>query len=455
MQADWAKVDSLMGGTRAMRAAGETYLPRWPQEDTASYDFRLKTTTLYNAFKRTVENMAGKPFSEPVSWTGIDAEVEAWFDDIDLAGRNLHVFAAEVFKAGLRYGLTHMLVDFPVTKNPDGSTQIRTRADELKAGVRPNAVHVKPTSILGWKSKKVRGIETLVQVRIMECVTDDDGEFGLREVQQVRVLTPGAFALYRKNAKDEWIIHEEGVTTLDFIPLCTFYTRRTGFMMAEPPLDDLADLNIKHWQSQSDQDSIMHTARVPILAISGVSDEDKVVVGAKAALMLPTGASAEWVEHSGAAIEAGRNSLKDLEEQMRAMGAELLVQQPGDKTATQSSIDTAQAQCQLSAMAQALEDSLDAMVDVMSAWAGKGDQGDIDVFDDFSSDSMLLTAGPFILALIQLVNSGLMSKGAAFEEMRRYGIVNPDLAWKDVQDQIALEPPSFAVPMLKPDPAAA
>jgi hypothetical protein len=39
-------------------------------------------------------------------------------------------------------------------------------------------------------------------------------------------------------------------------------------MMGISPLRDLAYLNVKHWQSQSDQDTILHVARVPILAIS-------------------------------------------------------------------------------------------------------------------------------------------------------------------------------------------
>jgi hypothetical protein len=45
---------------------------------------------------------------------------------------------------------------------------------------------------------------------------------------------------------------------------------RCAFGDGEPPLLDLAYLNVKHWQSQSDQDNILHIARVPILALIGV-----------------------------------------------------------------------------------------------------------------------------------------------------------------------------------------
>lgn len=445
MQSDLDKVDALMGGTKAMRAAGEKYLPKWPMEDQRGYEFRLKTSTLYNAFGRTVDNMASKPFAEPIKLTDVAPEVEAWFDNIDLAGRNLDVFAQEVFRSGLKDGITHMLVDFPVTRDEQGEPVLRTRADEIAAGVRPYVIHIKQSQILGWISTTVAGAEVLAQLRIMECVTEPDGEFGTKNVEQVRVLTPGAWATYRKGEKD-WELDDSGTTSMKAVMLATFYTRRTGFMTATPPLIDLADLNIKHWQSSSDQDSILHTARVPILAISGISDEDKIVIGGKSALLLPTGAEAKYVEHTGAAIEAGHTSLQDLENQMRAMGAELLVEAQVASTATQNNIEDAEAQCQLSQMAQSFGDCLDQVVDMMAACVGLPDQGEIEVFDDFSSGTVLQTAGPFIISLIQLVNNSILSKEDAFKEMQRYGIVNSDLDWDSVQSRIDIEPPSFAAP---------
>ncbi|MEO8837560.1 MAG: DUF4055 domain-containing protein [Herbaspirillum sp.] len=445
MSADLVKIDALMGGTMALRAAGERYLPKWPMEDQKSYDFRLKTSTLYNAFARTIENMAGKPFIEPVKWTDVDPIVEEWFDNFDLCGRNLHVFAQDVFRHGLKDGLTHVLVDYPPTVDETGAQLYKTKSEEATAGVRPYAIHIKQSQILGFISTFINGAETLTQVRILESVDEPDGDFGTKSVSQVRVLTPGAWQTYRKApTSDDWLLDKEGSTSLDFIPLATFYTRRTGFMTATPPLNDLADLNIKHWQSSSDQDSILHVARVPILAISGVNDDTKIEVGAKSALMLPIGATVQYVEHTGAAISAGRDSIEDLQSQMESMGAELLIVRPGARTATETAIDTAQSQCQLSAMVESFEDFLDQTVDTMATWVGLPDQGDIDVFDDFATVTIgAATVAPFVTALVLLVNSGLMSRESAFEELKRYGVTNPDGVWEDEQERIQNSPPDL------------
>lgn len=459
MTEGWAKIDALCGGTDTMRAAGQKYLPKFPREDQDSYDYRVKTSTLFNGLGRTIENMAAKPFAEPVTFTDIESSPALWLDNIDLCGNNLSVFSHNLLTAGLKYGLTHILVENPPATAEDGSALYKTKADEEAAGVRPYLVHITPQQVLGWLSaKSASGAETLTMLRIMECVEEPDGDFGTKSVAQVRMLTPGAWATYRKAEKgDDWPLYDEGRMSIDFIPLVTYYTRRIGFMTATPPFKDLADLNVKHWNSQSDQDALLHTARVPILAIIGISDEDKIVIGAKTALMLPIGADAKYVEHTGAAIDAGRQSLQDLENQMRAMGAELLAEMQVSTTATQNNIEDSEAKCQLSMMVEGLEDALDQAVDIMHKWVKLEYKGNIDLYDDFSSSTVMAAAGPFIIALVQLVNAGLLSKEDAFLELQRYGVLNPDAAWKDVQAKIELEPPMFSVPMPanQKDPAIA
>ena len=429
-----------------MRLATELYLPKFPSEKQDSYTYRVKTSTLFNAFARTVNNLASKPFSEPIKADGFDPAFDDWFKNIDLSGRNLHVFANEVMEAGLKYGLTHVLVDFQRTAG------IQSLADEKAQGVRPYAIHILPTCVLGWKSQMVGGTEQLTQVRILESVNVDDGEFNTKAIPQVRVLEIGKWSTYRKNSKDEWFLDDAGVvmlnatTPLNFIPLVTYYTRRSGFMTANLPLQDLADLNVKHWQSSSDQDSILHTARVPILAIIGADNggdsQIAVNVGAGSLFNLPLGADAKFVEHSGAAIEAGRTSLQDLEGQMRLLGAELLIASTGDVTATQSAIDTAQQQCQLSSMAQGLEDTLDQVVDIMARWVGLSSDGNIDVFDDFAAAS---ATGQTETILLNAVNSGRISSKTFFDEMRRRGVINPDLTWEDEEAQLSINAPSLNV----------
>ncbi len=282
MSRHWPMIRALLGGTADMRAAGRAHLPQWPNEDEESYRARLATATLYPAFRRTVEVMAGKPFSKALTYAdSVPEQVREWMSDCDLQGNNLHAFAHQLMHDIVAFGTSGVLVDYP---RLDG---VRTRADEIASGARPYFIRFAPGSVLGWKTARIGGVVKLVQVRLLETVEEDDGEFGVAAIEQVRVLTPGAWQTFRQSAKGEWMLHDEGATTLSEIPFVFFYGQKSGFGTSTVPLLDLAYQNVEHWQSSSDQQTILHVARVPILAVIGADQDSAITVGAKSAVKLP------------------------------------------------------------------------------------------------------------------------------------------------------------------------
>lgn len=377
---------TLMGGTKAMRKAGEKYLPKEEAESAEAYENRLKRTTLFNAFAKTVGDMTGKVFTKPIVLAdNVPAEIKAFAEDIDLTGRHLNVFARDVFLDGMVTGGGYILVDLPPSvKRTDGLPA--TLADEQAAGLRPFLVYIPLENLIGWKSTIVNGVETLTTVRIKECVTEDDGDFGEKEIEQIKVLRPGSWETFRKNDRGEWISYESGTSRGDKITLVPVYINRTGFMTFSPPLEKLADINVAHWQSQSDQRNILHVARVPILFWAGKQDTDKVVVGANA-LMFSTSSESKltYVEHTGAAIESGDKDLENLERQMQAMGLQLLIDGPGGQSATGEIRDDAKENSPLAMMARSLGDALEQSLGYMAEYLGLGADkgGEVFVNTDF------------------------------------------------------------------------
>jgi hypothetical protein len=435
MGTQWPMILALLSGTSAMRKGGTKYLPKWPNEEENSYAARLATATLYPAFSRTVEVMASKPFSKPVAIDeGTPPRIVEWLDDVDLSGRNLHAFAADVMLDCISYGLSGVLVDYPQ------ASQVRTRADEMVTGVRPYFAHYKPQSILGWKSTKRNGMEVLTQVRLLESVEEEDGPFGTKQVEQVRVLEPGLWFVYRKLG-DDWIVYEEGTTTLTEIPFVFFYGIRKSFGIGVAPLLELAFQNVEHWQSLSDQQTILHVARVPILVTVG-ADNTSITVGASSAVGLPVGADMRFVEHSGQAIEAGRKSLLDLEERMRQTGAELLVLKPGDITATQVTSENEANRCTLQKIVEVFEDCLDQCLQYMADWVGETEGGSVSLFTDFGAATLGEASAELLLKANQ---SGKLSDETMFDEWKRRGIISPENEWNDEQERIAEQGPALGM----------
>lgn len=449
MREDWVIVDALMGGTKAMRKAGANFLPKWPKEDKDAYDDRLKASTLLPAFSETVQNMTGRVFAEPiVLGESVPEQIQAYADNIDRQGNNLQVWAQNLFSGGLSHGLCHVLVDYPQTAAPDGSTRVITKADEIKAGVRPYAIIIRPEQVLGWKSESAGGEHVLSQFRFMESVeeTDPDNEFVTKPVNQVRVLERGLWTIYRKvkveGGREEWQVHDTGFTTLDKIPLATFYTKRTGFMTATPPLMELAHLNIKHWQSQSDQDNILHYARVPILFGAGFDEEKAIAVGGGTMIRNDNvDAKLNYVEHGGAAIEAGRTSLQDLIDDMRIAGAKLLhKEKQATKTAAQAEEEAAQEMSPLETMAGQLEDCLDQVLQLFAEWMKLGEGGNCQVNGNFDVDYAPETTLPLLKGM---VDARYLSQETLFKEVQRRGVLNGDLKWDEEKAKIAEQGPAL------------
>jgi hypothetical protein len=435
-----------LAGTAGMRAAGQLLLPKWPNEEVKSYDQRLATAVLFPAFGRTVDTLAGKPFSKPLALSD-DAppQVVEWMQDADREGRNLHSFAADCMQAALGYGLGGILVEYPVVKREEGARPM-TQAEEAELQLRPYLVHIKHKQILGWRTERRNGATVLVQLRLFEVVEEAEGEWGTQSVEQVRVLMPGAWQTWRKPEGKDWsaaVLHHSGTTSLGVIPFVPFYGKRTGFMTAKPPLLELAHLNVAHWQSASDQQTILHVARVPILFGRMLGDDVTVTVGAATGVMGKTpDAALMWVEHSGAAIAAGAEDLASLEERMRQAGAELLVIKPGQVTATQTATENAVGMCALQRIALDLQDALNAALALVSVYAKLPKAATVALFSDFGVSSLAEASADLLL---RATDAGYVSAETFRGEMRRRGVLGADVDEDEEAERLASQGPSLGV----------
>lgn len=440
MAASYPLITALLGGTAAMRDAGKTYLPQWPNEDNNSYTNRLATATLFPAFSRTCEVLTGKPFSKPITLgDDVPAQIVEWCENIDLQGHNLHAFAAAICFHAISFGMCGILVDFPPTRG-----RLKTRADEKAAGVRPYFVHIHEQNILGWRAARIDGAMTLTQLRFVEQVEEPDGAFGEKLIEQVRVLYPGKWEVWRESDKVDadgqkvWILHDKGSTSLKKIPYVPIYGKRTGFMTGVSPLVELAYMNVEHWQSKSDQQTILHVARVPILFGKKLGD-GPISVGASSAVIADDEhADLKFVEHSGQAIEAGRKELLDLEDRMRQTGAELLVIKPGNRTVVQTRSDNEAGMCSLQRIVQDVEDALDQSLQLLAEWVRLPDGGHVTIFNDFGVASLAEAS----LELLRDMNvDGTLSDESLYREAQRRGVISPDVDWESEKVRIKASPP--------------
>jgi hypothetical protein len=441
MMKDVTMMRDVVGGTKVLREKFATYLPQEPQEDNTAYKNRVSRSTFYNLTGNAIDNLAGKPFSEPANLNDASERMKGWCENIDRRGNNHHVFAESCFRELLTAGLVHILADTP--RAVDG-----TLADANAAGWRPYLVMVRANDVLGWKYVVKDGAEVLLEVRIKEDGYVDDGRWGRTLVERVRVLTPGQWELWEKDPdqKDEdkqWSQVAGGLSALtDVIPMVTAYAKRLKFFVAEPPLLDLAYENIAHFQSRSDQRNILHVGRVPILFGKGFADAaDKTIIVGVSHAILEEGPDADlkFVEVMGRAINAGKEDLATSEERMGIMALEPLMPKPGNVTATEKAIDTAEARSSLQSWTIKFNDAFDQSLAYL-AQLGKDKPTTLRITTDFGYKFNQAS----LEALDRMRARNDLSAYWLSKEMQRKDVLSEDYSFEDDQERIQQEGPALA-----------
>jgi len=150
MAPSWVMIDTLLGGTKAMRDAGEIYLPQHAEESSANYSERLETNVLFNAMELTLDHFVGRPFSDPVKLNNdVPEAIAEHMVNIDLQGNDITTFCREWFRTGLAKGFCHVMVDMP-QMNPEAMPQ--TLADDRASGRRPFWIKIDPENMIAAES---------------------------------------------------------------------------------------------------------------------------------------------------------------------------------------------------------------------------------------------------------------------------------------------------------------
>ena len=168
----WGLIEDLIGGTYEVRRRHRRYLPQEPRELDEAYDNRLARSTVPPYFVRLERMLAGMLTRKPVRLNDVSDTIREQLFDVDLGGNDLNVWCYETARRCIRYGHVGVLVDAPAA----GSNG------------RPYWVSYTPREILGARFEQIDGAQKLVQLRLAEKVIVPDGDYGEKQVEQVRGL---------------------------------------------------------------------------------------------------------------------------------------------------------------------------------------------------------------------------------------------------------------------------
>ena len=416
MEPHWLLIEALLQGTYGIRKGHRKYLPQEPRELDEAYDNRLLRSTLAPYYVRLERMLAGMLTRKPVRLEDVSDVVTEQLFDVDLQGHDLNVWTYETARKCIRYGHVGVLVDAP-------------RAGQTG---RPYWTQYTPRDILGWRSEIKDGKQELTQLRLMEHITMPDGLYGEKQVQQVRVLTPGAFEIHQKDKKGDFVLVDEGTTSLSEIPFAIAYSNRVGVLESRPPLADIAELNLKAYQVQSDLDNQLHISAVPMLAIYGFPQSaEEISAGPGEAMALPEGASAQYIEPSGNSYSAQFQRLDQIANQINELGlAAVLGQKLSAETAEAKRIDRSQGDSTMMVIAQQMQDMIDNCLKFHAQYMQQTQVGSSFVNRDFLSTRLEPAE---IQSLLQLYTAGTITQETLLQQLSAGEVLGDDF---DIDEEL-------------------
>ena len=412
----WSLIEDLKEGTYKIRSEHRKYLPQLEREVDDSYDRRLSRSNVVPFMQRIEKMLAGMLVRKPVRLDGVSDLVREQLFDVSLEGDDLNVWLYTTARTVLSYGHCGVLVDAP----KDGEK------------VRPYWVTYEPKNILGWRTEVIDGVRQLTQLRLMEHVVEPDGKYGEKIVKQIRVLEPGRYEIHRKNNKGEYKLHDEGEMSIkDKIPFAVAYSNRVGYYESRSPLYDIAELNLKHYQIQSDLDNILHISSVPLLAVFGYPNSDEITTGPSEALSLPPESRMEYISPSSDSYESQFRRLEDLKDQINTLSlAAVLGQKLVGETAEAKRIDRSQNDSTMMVVAQQMQDLIDNCLKFHSEYLNEPNAGSSFVNRDFVTARL---EPQEIQSLLQLFTAGTISQETLLTQLSSGEVLGDDF---DVEEEV-------------------
>jgi hypothetical protein len=442
MSVSWFPIDVAVGGTNYFRYNAETLLPQEPAELEDAWRRRVSRATFSPFTVRIAEQAAGLVLRKPIVLESKqqDGDVDPYWEEltenIDGRGTSLSAFARRVLISSLLYGHAGCMVDYP-SREAAPSLQA-----ERLAGMRPYFQQVDAKQIIGWRFEEGNPLSPVQQVRINEYVSVPFGEFGDKTIRQIRVLEPGNYRVYRREADRDietngsgsqgWYIHEEGNISLDVVPLAVTYSQKISEFVSTPPLLSIANLNISHAQRNADLAHGLHVAAMPIMVMKGFDDApDPVGLSVNNAILLPPEGDAFMVEPASQSFEAQQQYLDKLEEQMASLGiSTLFAQKQSAETAESKRLSRTDSDSLLSIVSKDLEGMLQNAFEMAGAYVGK-EAPKVVLDKDFDLQQL---DGAQVGQYLQLWSNGAITQETLLNALKK-GEILPGI---DVEEEVEL-----------------
>jgi len=399
--ASWSRARDVLAGEDSVKAAGEKYLPRLDSQSDEEYTAYKARASFFGATARTLAEYLDLVFRRaPVVSIAERKRLEQFAADCDRWGIDFPRYARHAVSEVLSVGRGGSLV--------------------LADDSRPFVTWFRAEDIINWRVQHGNGGATL-------------GEVTLRDANRVRVLKlvdSVCVQEFWNQDGESWVLAESVTLTRGDSPLCFVPFIFHGPRSSRPtpdrlPLADIIAANLDHYRLDADFKHGLHFAALPTAWVSGFDKTTPLRIGSSAAWVsdIP-GASAGFLEFSGAGLAHIDRAMEKVERRMALLGARMLeVNEPGDEASASQRRDLSG----LGNVIASLNQSLTRVLQLAHWWIEGGTLGECQgvAFTMNTDLSARAISGESLTAVVAAWRAGAISRESMLEVLKR-GEVLPE-----------------------------
>jgi hypothetical protein len=331
----WAINRAATSGQDAVKLATTVFLPDDNERDRSAharerYNRYLMRATWLPVSSYTVLGLSGMVFRLPPE-VELPSQLEYIETNADGAGLSLDQLAKLCLDEVIIVGRTVLLAEYPQAEPGLSAEEVAKRKLQARIGT------YTAESLDHWKFELIGGVMKLTMAKLCEVAEIEQDEFTVETVDRYRVLRlrNGVYTQAVYSDKDEVITPEFAPVdfsgkTFDHIPIQIVGAENNRPDIDRAPISGIVDLNTAHYQVTADQAKCLHIHSGGTLVISSNMSNEQwkeanpngITVGADQGIFLGDSGSASLLQLE--ATSASGEKLKSLEDQMLAVGANMI-----------------------------------------------------------------------------------------------------------------------------------
>jgi len=479
LQPRWAMVRDATDGEYAVKAAGDSYLPKLHKQETKQYEAYKMRALFFEATRRTMQGLVGMVMRKDPIVEAKDNVKEGFLRNLTKNNLSLEGFATVVMQEVLMMNKYGILADLPpvisMTANPwmVGYTaeSIINWEYDIDADGKKILVRVVLEEEYGQVKEDDRFVvEDKKQWRVLELISKDLANEELERMENPPeiLFDPSQNNVYRVQVwrakkdltgqagagarSDDFILHTQDFPTLrgsamDVIPFVVVTSGDSDEEEQKPPIEGLASVNMSHYRTSADLEHGRHFTALPTPYIVGLSEQQELVIGSSAAWVI-TGVDAQQVkvgmlEFTGSGLSALENAMVEKQGQMAILGARLLEEQIRKAEAFEThELRSAGEHSVLASIANGVSEGINSALEFMSAWDGS--LGNIAL--QLNTEFVRIGMPPEMLAqLLAALQAGKLSFKAYFFKMQQGGMYPDEHTEVDELKQLEDDAAKFGI----------